>query len=98
MCPGHYDIKTSDIEALANSTALFIHDYQQSFQNIAGAIEAAENPDLIITVLNVTGNWMVPPVQAEAVSKIAQALGEIDPENAAYYQERATEREQAILD
>jgi zinc transport system substrate-binding protein len=98
VCPGHYDVKPSDIEALANSKALFIHDYQQSFQNIAGAIEAAEDADLIITVLNVTGNWMVPAVQAEAVSKIAQALGEIDPENAAYYQERAMEREQAILD
>jgi len=98
VCPGHYDVKPSDIEALANSKALFIHDYQQNFQNINGAIEAAENPDLIITVLNVTGNWMVPTVQAEAVDKIAQALGEIDPENATYYQEEAAERMQVILD
>ena len=98
VCPGHYDVKPSEIKALANSTALFIHNYQQSYQNIVGAIEAADNPDLIITVLNVTGNWMVPAVQAEAVGKIAQALGEMDPENAAYYQERAAEREQAILD
>jgi len=97
VCPGHYDIKPSDIKALANSKALFIHDYQQNFQNIKGAIEAAENPDLVITVLNVTGNWMVPSVQAEAVNKIAQLLSEIDPENAAYYQERATERAQTIL-
>jgi zinc transport system substrate-binding protein len=98
VCPGHYDIEFGDIVALNNSKALFIHDYQQNFQNIKGAIEAAENPDLIITVLNVTGNWMVPAVQAQAVDKIAQALGEIDPENATYYQERAAEREQAILD
>jgi zinc transport system substrate-binding protein len=97
-CPGHYDVKPSDIEALSNSKALFIHDYQENFGNIKGLIEAAENPDLIINVLNVTGNWMTPPVQAEAVDKIAQALGEIDPENAAYYQQRAAEREQAILD
>ena len=98
VCPGHYDAtKPSDIVALANSKALFIHNYQQNYENIAGAIEAAENPDLIITVLNVTGNWMVPSVQAEAVGKIAQALGEIDPENAAYYEERAAERAQAIL-
>jgi zinc transport system substrate-binding protein len=97
LCPGHYDVKPSDIEALANSKALFIHDYQQYFQNINGAVEAAENPDLIITVLNVTGNWMVPAVQAEAVGKIAQALVQLDPENAAYYQERAADREQAIL-
>jgi zinc transport system substrate-binding protein len=98
VCPGHYDIEFGDIVALNNSKALFIHDYQQSFQNIKGAIEAADNPDLIIRAINITGNWMVPTVQAEAVGKIAQALGEIDPENAAYYQGRATERAQASLD
>jgi len=97
VCPGHHDVEVSDIEALANSKALFIHDYQQNFQNVAGAIEAAENSDLIITVLNVTGNWMVPAVQAEAVGKIAQALGDIDLENVAYYQGKAAGRAQAIL-
>lgn len=97
VCPGHYDVKPSDIETLASSKALFIHDYQQNFQNIKGAVEAAQNPDLVIRVLNITGNWMVPSVQAEAVGKIAQALSEIDPENASYYQERATQRAQAIL-
>jgi len=98
VCPGLYDLlKPSDIEALANSTALFIHDYQVNFQNIKDAIEAAENTDLIIVAINVTGNWMVPAVQAEAVSKIAQALGELDPENAAYYAGNATERAQVIL-
>lgn len=96
-CPGHYDVKPSDIEALANSKALFIHSFQQNYENVTGAIETTENADLIITVLNVTGNWMVPEVQAEAVDKIAQALGEIDPENATYYEGKATERAQAIL-
>ena len=97
VCPGHYDVKPSDIQTLANSEALFIHNYQQPFQNINGAVEAAENPDLVITVLNVTGNWMVPSVQADAVDKIAEALGELDPENAAYYQQRAADRKEAIL-
>jgi len=97
VCPGHYDVKPSDIKALNSSKALIIHDYQQNYQNIAGAIQATENPDLIIKVVNVTGNWMVPQVQAEGVHKIAQVLSEIYPENAAYYQGNATEREQAIL-
>jgi len=96
-CPGHYDVKPSDIKALANSKALFIHNFQQNYENVTGAIEAAENPDLIIMVINITGNWMTPPVQAEAVGKIAQALGEIDSENAVYYAGNATERAQAIL-
>jgi zinc transport system substrate-binding protein len=97
VCPGDYDVKPGDIQALADSKALLIHNYQQNYGNIAGAVEAANNADLAITVLNVTGNWMVPTVQAEGVSKIAQALGEIYPENAAYYQGNATERIQAIL-
>jgi zinc transport system substrate-binding protein len=97
VCPGHYDVKPGDIIALNYSKALIIHNYQQSYQNIIGAIQAAQNPDLIIAVLNVTGNWMVPAVQAEGVNKIAQALGEIYPENAAYYQGNATQRAQAIL-
>jgi len=98
VCPGHYDVKPSDIEALTTCKALFIHDYQEYFTNINDAVAAADNPSLNITVLNVTGNWMVPAVQAEAVSAIAQALGELDPENAAYYQQQAADREQAILD
>jgi zinc transport system substrate-binding protein len=97
VCPGHYDVKPSDIEALATCRALFIHDYQQYFTNINDAVAAADNPSLNITVLNVTGNWMVPAVQAEAVGKIAQALGELDPENAVYYEGKAAERAQAIL-
>ncbi len=97
MCPGHYDVKPSDIETLANSEALFIHDYQQNMKNITGLVEAADNPDLDVKVIDVEGNWMAPPVQAEAVDKIAQALGEIDPANSAYYQERASERTQSIL-
>lgn len=97
VCPGDYDVKPGDIQALADSKALLIHNYQQNYGNIAGAVEAADNADLVITVLNVTGNWMVPAVQAAGVGKIAQALGEIYPENAAYYQGNATERMQAVL-
>jgi ABC-type Zn uptake system ZnuABC Zn-binding protein ZnuA len=98
VCPSHYDVKPGDIVALANSKAFFIHNYQANYENVTGLIEAAENPDLVITAINVTGNWMTPPVQADAVDKTAQALGEIDQENAAYYQEKAAERAQAILD
>jgi ABC-type Zn uptake system ZnuABC Zn-binding protein ZnuA len=97
VCPGHYDVKTGDIRALVNCAALLIHPFQQNYQNVIGAIEAADNPDLIITVLNVTGNWMVPAVQAEGIGRIAQALAEIYPENEAYYAGNAVERAQAVL-
>jgi ABC-type Zn uptake system ZnuABC Zn-binding protein ZnuA len=97
MCPSHYDVKPGDIVALANSKALLIHNYQVNYENITGLIEATENPDFIIRIIDIAGNWMTPPVQAEAVDKIAQALSGIDQENAAHYQEKAAERAQAIL-
>jgi len=97
VCPGHYDAKPSDIAALTSARAFFIHNYQQNYQNVVGAIEAAENPDLIVTVINITGNWMVPMVQIEGVNEIARALGETYPEDATYFEDKAAERAQAIL-
>ena len=97
MCPGHYDVKPSDVETLTNSRVLIIHNWQQNMKNIIGLVEAADNPDLVIKVIDVPDMPMVPQVQAETTDKIARALGEIDPENSAYYQEKAAERTQAIL-
>lgn len=97
MCPGHYDVKPSDVETLANSKAFIIHNWQQDKANITGLIEAANNPDLIIKVIDVPDAPMVPEVESESADKIAQALSDIDPENSAYYQEKAVERTEAIL-
>lgn len=97
MCPGHYDVKPSDVETLANSKVFIIHNWQQNMKNITRLVEAANNPGLIIKVIDVPDKPMVPHIQAETIDKIAQALGEIDPENSAYYQEKAAERVQAIL-
>lgn len=96
-CPGHYDIKPGDIEALTKCKALLIHDYQRNMKNVTSAIEAAKNPNLVIRVIEVKGNWMVPAVQAEGVTKIAEILAELDKENASFYRQRAEQRKQAIL-
>ena len=97
MCPGHYDVKPSDVETLANSKAFLIHNWQQNMKSITGLVEAADNPGLIVKVIDVPDAPMVPDVQVEAIDKIAQALGEIDSENSAYYQQKAEERKQAVL-
>jgi len=96
MCPGHYDVKPSDVETLANSKALLIHPWQQDKANITDLIEGADNPDLIVKVIAVQDNWMEPPRQAEAVEAVAEALGEIDPQNSALYQQKAEDRLGAI--
>ena len=97
LCPGQYDIKPSDIETLAQANVLVIHSWQQGQQDIKELTSAANNASLIIKTIELNDNWMAPPIQAEAVDKIAAALGEIDPANSAYYQERAEARTLAIL-
>ncbi len=97
-CPGHHDVKPSDIRALSDSRALIIHNYQQNYAYVDKLVQSADNPDLAVIVIDIMGNWMAPPVQAEAVNKITQTLGEIDPENEAYYEEKAAQRVQAIVE
>jgi len=97
MCPGHYDVKPSDVETLANSKAIIIHNWQQDKANITGLIEAANNPNLIVKVIDVKDDPMVPETEAETIDKIAQALSDIDPENSAYYRGRADRRAQSVL-
>lgn len=96
-CPGHYDIKPGDIEALTKAKALIIHDYQQNMKNVTSAIEAAQSSNLAIKVIEVKGNWMVPSVQAEGVSKITEVLTELDRDNADFYRQRAEQRKKAVL-
>jgi len=97
MCPGHYDVKPGDIETLAKSKALIIHNWQQDKANITGLIRAADNPNLIIKVIDVKDDPMVPETETETIDKIVQALCDIDPENSAYYQEKAEKRTQSVL-
>lgn len=97
-CPGHHDIKPSDVRAVNNSKALIIHIYQQNYDYIPDLIEVADNPDLNTVVIDIMGNWMAPPVQAEGVNYIAQILEEMDPENGELYQQRAAERIEATLE
>ncbi|MEA3253556.1 MAG: metal ABC transporter substrate-binding protein [Chloroflexota bacterium] len=97
MCPGHYDVKPSDVEAVANSKALIIHNWQQKMANITGLIEAADNPDLVIKIIDIMDAPMIPDVQSETVDKVTQALSELNPGDAAYFQQRADERKQVVL-
>lgn len=97
QCPGHYDIKPSDVQMLAEGDLFLIHDWQQNLSNIKKLLSSARNPNLVVKVITVKGNWMAPPVQAEAVKKVAEALAEVDPENKSYYLGNASKIKKEIL-
>ncbi len=96
MCPGHYDVKPGDIEALSNSSLFIIHNWQQKMANITGLIDATNNPDLPIRVIDIIDAPMLPSYQIEMVEKISLILSEIYPRDSDYYQENAASRKEVI--
>ena len=96
MCPGHYDVKPGDVEALANGELFIIHNWQQDKANITGLIEAANNPDLPIRVINIADAPMLPSYQIEMVDSLSLILAEMSPGDSDYYQESAANRKEVI--
>jgi zinc transport system substrate-binding protein len=88
QCPGHFDVKPSDIQMLADANLFLMHGWQGE-QFSQQLIQSADNPDLESIPLNIAGNWMTPAVQAQAVGNISSILSEMDPQNASYYQSNA---------
>lgn len=97
QCPGHFDVKPSDIQLMADANLFLMHGWQGEIFS-QDLIQSADNPNLEVATINVRGNWMTPPVQIQAVKDITQALCQADEDNRSYYQENAERREKTIAD
>lgn len=87
-CPGHFDLKPADVQQLATAKLLIYHDWEGKTFN-KNLLASAHNQELIAVPVAVPGNWMIPPVQKEAVKKIALILSGKDPGNKTFYDENA---------
>lgn len=93
--PGNFDAKPGDIQKLAEADLFLVHGWPgETF--VPGLITAANNSKLKLVTVSVAGNWMIPPVQAQAVDKVAAALSQADSQNSASYQKSAGEYQQTI--
>jgi len=88
VCPGHFDLKPGDVQKLADAKLFFRHDWQGKMFT-QDLIASVHNKDLQVVEVAVPGNWMAPPVQKEAVQKIAAILKEKDPANQTWYTQNA---------
>jgi len=95
-CPGHSDLRPSDIENLARSKVLLLHEWQEEMTNVRSAVSAAGLDEGRVKVIRVPGNWMAPPVHARAVEAVARALAEVDPSEGSIYLERAAQRSESV--
>ena len=95
QCPGHFDIKPSDIQKLADADLFLLHGWQgEKFSQ--ELVASANNPGLTVATIDVKGNWMTPPTQIEATDKITDALSQVDSEGSPVYQMSATEYKRVV--
>jgi len=64
QCPGQFDIKPGDIQELAEADLFLLHGWQgEKFAQ--KLIDSANNPDLTVITIAVSGKFMVPAAQLE---------------------------------
>lgn len=96
MCPGHYDIRPSDIERAARCSVLILHDWQRAMPNVRRVMEAAALGESRVKTVRVEGNWLTPETQAQAVEAVAHVLAETFPSDAEMYRQRTAAQVKTI--
>jgi zinc transport system substrate-binding protein len=90
-CPGHTDLKATDVAFAASADVALVHQFQMNMPQVK-TILAAANKNLRVETLSIQGNWTIPPIQEEATRRISQILTAIRPHWAADIQRRTAAR------
>lgn len=73
-CPGHADLKASDVIFLQGAAAVMIHDWQQDMPLVQALVRTAPGAQAKLRVVAAPGNWMLPDRQAEATRAVSRLL------------------------
>jgi zinc transport system substrate-binding protein len=87
-CPGHYDLRTQDMQAAARGGLLLRHGWETFTDRM---VAAAGTSRLKVVTIREQGNLMLPPVRARAAVEVGDALASADAKSANRYRERARE-------
>jgi len=82
LCPGHFDLKPSDVAAANNARLVLNHGWEAWYSSLEKAIVP---PGPRRVTLSTKGNWMIPEQQKLAAAEIAVLLAEIDTVRADTY-------------
>ena len=94
LCPGHFDLKPSDVTAANNARLILNHGWEAWYPALEKAIIP---PGPRKVTLATKGNWMIPGLQKQAAAKIAALLMELDTARADTFR-LAAARYQADVD
>jgi zinc transport system substrate-binding protein len=87
LCPGHFDLKPSDVAAANYAKLVLNHGWEAWFPALEKAIVP---PGPRRVTLATAGNWMIPEIQKQAAVEIAALLAELDTARADTYRLAAT--------
>lgn len=82
VCPGHFDVKPSDIGKIEKADILFRHGWEKWFDKII--LKKTKNA---VKTLDVDGNLMIPDLHLLASKEICDVLCEIHPVSSENYKE-----------
>ncbi len=68
MCPGHYELKFSDMQKLSKSTLILEHGFEAFLKNKKNL----QNKPII--KIDVQGNWLIPNIHQQAAERICDVL------------------------
>ncbi|NIA12698.1 MAG: zinc ABC transporter solute-binding protein [Nitrospiraceae bacterium] len=74
MCPGHFDMRPSDIESVARGGLIILQPWQRELPNVKKLLDAANAAPNRIKVAAVEGSWMPPPRQMAGIERVAAIL------------------------
>ncbi len=94
-CPGHSDLKATDMAFTVSADVALVHQYQTSMPQVKSLLAAA-NTHLRVERLSTQGNWTIPSIQEEATRRIGQILTAVRPQWAAGIQSRTAARLERI--
>ncbi len=86
LCPGHFDIKPSDVAAVSRAELVIDQGWETWFPELLAAVKA---PDLHHVTASTSGNWMLPDIHRRAVDELTDLLVSIDSVHADSYRIRA---------
>ena len=82
LCPGHFDLKPSDVTAANNARLILNHGWEAWFPALEkGIIPPGPRRVTLVT----QGNWMIPDLQKRAAAEITALLMELDTARADTY-------------
>jgi hypothetical protein len=95
--PADFNIKQEDIRELT-AADLFIYDTRLEDKFPPELIESAGNLGLNIARVELSGNWLIPSIQLEAVDKVTEILIQVDGKNSSVYENGAANYRKKIKD